>query len=102
LLGWGVDNPAGFFANPVRMGFAVITLVNTLFLGWLAYHIPPQHHQEHDLEYWHYSVSELVFILGAFGDQRNMPTWDENPTPRWAGLGIYLLALLYFFWASLT
>ena len=102
LLGWGADNLTGFFAHPARAGLAAVALASGLFLGWLRYRTPPQPHHAHDPEHWHYSLAELVFILAAFGDRRNVLTWAENPSLRWVGLAIYLLASFYFAWANLT
>lgn len=102
LLGWGLDDLTGFFAHPARAGLAALALASGLFLGWLRYRTPPQPNQPHEPEHWHYSLSELVFILAAFGDRRNVLTWAENPSLRWVGLAIYLLAALYFAWANLT
>jgi protein-S-isoprenylcysteine O-methyltransferase Ste14 len=102
LLAWGVDDLAGFFANPVRAGIAVIVLISSLLLGWMIYRLPVDPKHGHDLEHWHYSLSELVFILSAFGDRRNVLAWAENPTLRWVGVGIYLSAIVYSVWANLT
>jgi protein-S-isoprenylcysteine O-methyltransferase Ste14 len=102
LLGWGVDDLAGFFAHPAHAGIAITASLVAILMGWLIYQTPPQPHQEHDPEHWHFSLMELSFILGAFGDRRNVLTWTENPSLRWAGLGLYLLAAFYFLWANFT
>jgi protein-S-isoprenylcysteine O-methyltransferase Ste14 len=101
-LAWGLDNLAGFFSNPVRASLAAIAIAQALILGWIIYRMPERPHQPHDPEHWHYSLSELVFILSAFGDRRNVLTWAENPSLRWVGLGVYLLAAVYTLWANLA
>jgi protein-S-isoprenylcysteine O-methyltransferase Ste14 len=104
LLGWGVDDLAGFLSNLVRAVFTVIVITQALLNGWMFLRIPPAPDREHqhDLEHWHYSLAELIFILSAFGDRRNVLTWSENLPLRWAGLGIYLLGSIYAIWANLT
>jgi protein-S-isoprenylcysteine O-methyltransferase Ste14 len=102
LLAWGVDDLVGFFSNPVRTGIAALALIQALLTGWMIYQMPERPHQAHDPEHWHYSLSELIFILSAFGDRRNVLIWTENPALRWVGLGLYLLAAVYSAWANLT
>jgi protein-S-isoprenylcysteine O-methyltransferase Ste14 len=104
LLGWGIDDLKGFIANPVRATFLVIVLLQALLQNWMLLGAPPQPEQEHqiDLEHWQYSMVELIFILAAFGDRRNILTWGDNPAMRWVGLGIYLLGSSLATWASLT
>jgi protein-S-isoprenylcysteine O-methyltransferase Ste14 len=102
LLAWGIEDLAGFFSNPIRTGIAALAIIQAILMAWMVYQMPDRPHQAHDPEHWHYSLSELVFILSAFGDRRSVLTWAENPTLRWVGLGLYLLAALYSVWANLT
>lgn len=104
LLAWGMDDMAGFFSNPVRAGLALVAVTQALFHAWLVLRIPerPEREQQHDLEHWHFSLLELLFIVAAFGDRRNILTWSEIPTLRWVGLGVYLLAVICSTWANLT
>jgi protein-S-isoprenylcysteine O-methyltransferase Ste14 len=104
LLAWGVDDFAGFLVHPVRIGLIVVALTHALFHGRIARYLPirPNREQQHDPEHWHYSLAELISILAAFGDRRNILTWAENPSLRWVGLGIFLLGSIYATWANLT
>ncbi|RPH61446.1 MAG: hypothetical protein EHM81_04235 [Chloroflexi bacterium] len=103
-LAWGLDDFGGFLSNPVRLAYVTLIVAQTLFIGWLLLRIPPNpdHEQHRDLEHWHYSLVELIYILSAFGDRRNILAWVENPALRWAGLGIYLLGMIYAAWANIT
>jgi protein-S-isoprenylcysteine O-methyltransferase Ste14 len=104
LLGWGVGDLRGFFFNPVRMTFAVIVMLQALIGAWLVYVTPPQPEHEHpiDLAHWQMDMYHFVFILAAYGDRRDVLVWAENPSVRWAGLGIYLAGAVLSVWAALT
>ena len=104
LLAWGFDNLAGFFSNPVRAGLAIIAVTQVLIHIGVILRMPPQPEREWpaDLEHWHYGLAELIAILAAFGDRRNVLTWAENPPLRWVGLGVLLLGAVYAIWTNLT
>ena len=104
LLAWGVVDLAGFFSNPVRISFTVIVTVQALILAWMTYITPPQPKHEHrfDLARWHAFMFEIIFVLAAFGDRRNILTWSENPPLRWVGLGIYLIGAILSISITLT
>jgi len=104
LLAWGFDDLRGFLSNPARVAFAALVVIQLLVHAWLLIRIParPDVEDQPELEHWHYSVMELIFILAAFGDRRNLLTWAENPALRWDGLGIYLLGSALSTWANWT
>jgi len=104
-LGWGVNDLAGFLSNPVRISFALIAVTQALIHVWVALRLPSrplEREPSEDLEHWHYSLTELIAILAAFGDRRNILTWAENPSLRWAGIGIFILGSIYAIWVNLT
>jgi protein-S-isoprenylcysteine O-methyltransferase Ste14 len=103
LLGWGLDDAMGFFANPARAGIAVIAVMLAVQAGIQIYRVPlSAKGAPHDEEHWHYSLLEIAFILSAYGDRRDVLTWNENPTLRWIGVGIYFLGFMYAAWANIT
>ncbi len=95
LLAWGLADTAGFFAEPARAGYAAVCIGQALVLAWLLYVTPPQPPTErhHDLPEWHGHVYEVILILAAYGDRREVLTWAENPALRWVGVGIALLGV---------
>jgi protein-S-isoprenylcysteine O-methyltransferase Ste14 len=99
-----VGDLAGFFANPARLALAAIMILQALIHAWLVYLTPPQPPQDHrfDLPRLHVMLFEAIFILGAFGDRRNILTWDENLPLRWLGVGIYLIGAVLSVWANFT
>ena len=107
LIGWGLADFAGFFSNPVRVAIAIIVLVLALAQAWMIY-VSPQQPNEAKAEVrstrvkWHSTLFEIILILAAFGDRRDILTWDENQLIRWLGLGIYLLGAILSIWAGLT
>jgi len=104
LLAWGPSYLAGYFSNPVRTSFVVIVAVQSLFIAWIVYRMPPHTGPEHrlDLARWHAYMFETIFVLAAFGDRRGILTWDENMPLRWAGVGIYLIGLTLSIWSNIT
>lgn len=104
LLAWGVDDLDGFLAHPVRAAFTTVVLLQAGYHAWLILRLPPAPVHQHPphLEHWHYSITELLFILAAFGDRREILTWAENMPLRWVGLGIYALGSLYSSWGNHT
>ena len=104
LLAWGLDDPAGFFSNPVRTSYIIIVAAQALLHAWMIYITPPQPHHEprFDIARWHAYMFETIFVLAAFGDRRNALTWNENPSLRWLGLGIYLIGVGISVWANIT
>lgn len=104
LLAWGVDDLPAFFFNQARLAFAVIVILQALIGAWLVHSMPPQPKHEHpiDLTHWQIDMYHFIFILAAYGDRRNVLTWAENPSVRWAGLGIFLIGAGLWVWTNLT
>lgn len=109
LIAWGLDDLAGFFSNPVRVAIAMIVLVLASAQAWMVY-AAPQQPKEAKAEArstrlrlkWHGTLFEIIIILAAYGDRRDILTWNENQLLRWVGLGIYLLGAILSIWAGLT
>lgn len=104
FLAWGMDNLSAFFANPVRAVFVIVVLVQSLINAELAYITPvePKHEHHFDLARWHSVMFEMIFVLAAFGDRRNVLAWNDNLPLRWAGLGIYLIGYSLSLWTNVT
>ena len=107
LIAWGLADLAGFFSNPVRVAIAMIVLALALAQAWMVY-VSPKQPNEAKAEVrstrlkWHSTLFELILILAAFGDRRDILTWNENQLLRWVGLGIYLLGAILTIWAGFT
>ena len=92
LIAWGLADLAGFFSNPVRVAIAMIVLVLALAQAWMVY-VTPKQPNEANAEArstrlkWHSTLFEIILILAAFGDRRDILTWNENQLLRWVGLG---------------
>jgi protein-S-isoprenylcysteine O-methyltransferase Ste14 len=104
VLAWGVNDLPGFFSNQVRMTFGIIVMLQALVGAWFVIIMPPQPKHEHpvDLTHWQIDMYHFIFLLAAYGDRRNVLVWMENPSVRWAGLGIYLTGAALSIWADLT
>ena len=104
LLGWGVSDLRGFFSHPVRLSFAGVVIVYGLVQFFLVIRFPARVRLKilEENEHWHYTLTQLISILAAYGDKRDVVTWMENPTMRWAGIGVIGLAAIYSTWANWT
>ncbi len=104
LLGWGLDDLAGFFSSPVRTSFVIVALVQVLINAWLVYRLPPEAKQDQRFEpfHLHADMIEMIFFLAAHGDRRTLLAWNENLPFGWVGLSIYLIGLSLSVWANFT
>lgn len=104
LLAWGLDDLAGFFANPARLSLVLLVTVYALIVAGLDYLTPPQPErgERHDPSHWHAHISEGIYILVAYGDRRDILTWTDNPALRWAGLAVFLVGIAISLWANIT
>ena len=86
LIAWGLDDLAGFFADPVRVAIAMIVLVLASVQAWMAYVTPPEPKEfivlnlvPHRLK-WHSTLFEIILILAAFGDRARYLNLERKPT----------------------
>ncbi|HLO33227.1 MAG TPA: hypothetical protein VK249_29030 [Anaerolineales bacterium] len=102
VLVWGLEALPAFFANPVRLTFAAIVFVQALINAWLVAISPPEpyHEPRFDVSHWHSHVFEAIVALAAFGDRRDILTWNQNNIVRWVGLGVYLTGLALSIWSE--
>lgn len=54
LLAWGMNEISGYVANPVRMSFAVVVIVQASVNSWLVYQTPPHAGHEHHFDLGHH------------------------------------------------
>lgn len=104
LFAWGFRELASFLSNPARMTFLLIAIAQAFVHSWFVTRIPVQIEYEvsEDNEHWHYNLVEIMAILAAFGDWRNILTWSENSLLRWVGVGFFLAGAVYAIWANWT
>jgi protein-S-isoprenylcysteine O-methyltransferase Ste14 len=102
LLGWGLDDVTGFFADPVRASFVVVATVLALINAWLIYGkpLPPQPHDRFEPYHSFFDIVEMIFFLAAFGARRDILTWNAGPLVGWVGLGIYLAGSGLSIWSN--
>lgn len=104
LLAWGLNDLAGFFANPARAAYAAVVVVQAVIYGWLRWRVPPHVDRQPHLDWarWHAMMFEAILILGAYGDRRNIATWADIQALRWIGLAIYVVGICIAVWATST
>jgi protein-S-isoprenylcysteine O-methyltransferase Ste14 len=104
FVAWGLEDLPSFFSNPVRATFALVALAQALINAGMAYVAPtePKHEYRFDLASWRSFLVEMIIVLAAFSDRRNLLTWEENLFLRWAGLGVYLIGYAFSIWTNWT
>lgn len=103
LLGWGIDDVAGYFANPVRAGVVAVLVAQAIFRVVRSF-LPnrvPQHRLEHIGVYHLQLIAlETVYVVAPFCDRRELTVMAE-PARGW-GLALVLAGVLLAIWAVLT
>ena len=104
ILVWGTEALPEFFANPIRLMFSIVVLLQALISAWLVAITPPQppHEYHFDLARWHSHIFEAIVALAAFGDRRGILAWNQNNAVRWIGLGVYLIGLFLAIWSNFS
>jgi protein-S-isoprenylcysteine O-methyltransferase Ste14 len=98
LLGWGLDDLAGFFAVPARAGFAISVGLSALLAAYQGMVIPEERGQA-GKRVTRQTVFLLIFeILGmallfwlGYSDRREIATLPADPPWRWVGLTLAIL-----------
>lgn len=107
LLGWGLGDVPGFFANPARLGYVILTLVLQLAIviampGAGRDRGPGVNTvRRQRLALFLLQVIPLAIVIGGpFCDRRNVAVMGESDLVRYAGLGFYALGILGMHWAE--
>lgn len=105
LLGWGLDDLAGFFSSPVRVSFVIVVTAQALINAWLLNRAPPPPpppNQRFEPYHSFFDVVEMIYFLAAFGDRRDILSGNASLALGWLGLGIYLCGSSLSTWANFT
>jgi protein-S-isoprenylcysteine O-methyltransferase Ste14 len=104
LLGWGLEDVAGFFASPVRAAFVGVATAQALINAWLIYGkpLPPQPDGQFEPFHSHFDIIEAIFFLVAFSTRRDSMTWNASLLLGWLGLGIYSIGSGLSLWTNST
>ncbi len=103
LLGWGIDDLGGFFANPGRLGAALILLAQAGFRlarSFLPNRVPDRRLEHIGVYRLQLMAMETVFVIAPFCDRRGLTVLAE-PARGW-GLALLALGTLLSAWAVLT
>jgi len=111
LLGWGIDDLAGFFSLYPRLGYAVLVVILGLVAGYQAIDGPEGlkgGKGEAGKLVRRQSVVKVVIILlmyvflavVPFADRRGMGVMFEGAAMRWPGLVLAGLGFALIFWSG--
>lgn len=102
-LGWGLDDLAGFFANPVRVAVIVVFVAQgayNLYQG-LTDKRPAFHRLEHiGLYRLQLMATETAFVLAPYTDRRGLGLMADSV--RWWGLAVMVFGFALVIWAFQT
>ncbi len=113
LLGWGLDDLAGYFSLPPRLWYAGVVFLFSLAVGIQAYGstegIRGSRGEESKFVFRQRVVRVgLVFSLYIalffipFFDRRGIAVFDDGSLARWLGVGLSALGYALIFWSGLA
>jgi protein-S-isoprenylcysteine O-methyltransferase Ste14 len=113
LLGWGLDDLAGYFALPPRLGYAVSVVLFGLAVGIQAYDstegIRGDKGDESKFVFRQRVVRVglvlslyIALFLIPFFDRRNIGVFIDGGFIRWLGVGLSALGYALVFWSGLA
>ena len=113
LLGWGVDDPRGFFSLSQRLGYAVLVVALGFAVGYQAYDAPEgirgSKGKENKLVH-RQSIIRMAMILLlftalvflSFADRRSIGVIKDGHAVRWVGLALFGLGSGLVFWSGVV
>lgn len=110
LLGWMLASQwalASFFAEPARVAFAGLVVLQALARAYVALRAPWTATGGIDsyqvgLDHWQLVAFESVMVLAPFCDQRDLGTFPDSTPLRYAGLVLYALGQAWTLWTILA
>jgi protein-S-isoprenylcysteine O-methyltransferase Ste14 len=113
LLGWGLEDPAGFFALPQRLIYTVVIALFGLVAALQMILLPEsfrggQGKTEKFVPRQHIvriAVTLLLFLglfLVPFADRRSLLVMADDPILRWVGLILAAAGMGLIFWSGLA
>jgi protein-S-isoprenylcysteine O-methyltransferase Ste14 len=115
LLGWGITDWRGFFSSPVRLMYGAATVLQSVVIGvgfaLLPFsYTPGKREGQASKRVARQSavpiLTRLVWLVGllvsSYSDRRGWMVIGDAVWPRLLGVVIYMLALLWVYWAFLT
>jgi protein-S-isoprenylcysteine O-methyltransferase Ste14 len=111
VLGWGVDDLAGFFSLPQLVGYSFSIAAFGLLAGFLFQRPGGLGNRRKGLEDKFVPRQRMVRVLVTvmllvalvfvpFADRRGIGVWDDEPFIRWVGLLLAILGMWLIFWSS--
>ncbi len=112
LVGWGLDDVAGFLSDPSRLVYALLVALQTAPSVYQALVIPggigtrgeaEKLDRRQALAYPLLLAAAVAMFVGLpFADRRGILVLGDDAPPRYAGLALYLVGGTLAFWSTLV
>ena len=113
LLGWGFDDPWGFFSLSQRLGYAVLVVALGLAVGYQAFDAPEGIrgskgkesklvHRQSIIRVAGVLLLFAAFMFLPFADRRSIGVMSDGHAPRWVGLALFGLGSGLVFWSGIA
>jgi protein-S-isoprenylcysteine O-methyltransferase Ste14 len=107
LVAWGIKDVAGFFSNPVRLAFVILTIVLQIII---IMKIPEAGsdrgatlkvvHRQRVVVWLLQLIMLAIFIFAPYCDRRMIMVFDDSNLIRVLGLILYVPSLFIMHWAE--
>lgn len=107
LFGWGLDDTAGFFANPARLAFVLLVILLNIIVA-IRFPRAPQNRGEGEATVQRQQLAVVllqvlsiaVVVVAPFTDRRNIVVLTVLDVTRYIGLVLFALGFIVINWAE--
>ena len=112
LVGWGLGDIQGFLSHPVRLAFAAVIVLQSVFFGYRASFLrEARSRRGEETKLVHRQRMALMLIrllalgfviLSPFSDRHKLAVMSDIAAIRYLGLILYVVAIAWTYWATTT
>ena len=109
LVGWGIGNAAGFFANPGRIAYVIFTIIGQLVMNAVFPNVSGKYNAG-EKTVGRQKIALLLFqilsiaivIVGPYCDRRGILVMQDSLILRVIGIALYGIGFALMTWAAST